>query len=76
MTPCPTHTFTVHRVVALEDLNPRNGFPIGTYHVTETSRLAVAMRRDWKRRDGTLRPGPSIPPTSYDKRVAERARNA
>jgi hypothetical protein len=41
-----------------------------TYYGLPVARLYVAMRNNWKRRDGSLRPIPAIPPTSYDKRKA------
>lgn len=40
------------------------------YYGMPLARLYVAMRNDWKRQDGMLRPVPPMPQTSYDKRKA------
>lgn len=41
------------------------------YYGMPLARLYVAQRNDWKRHDGTLRPVPAMPPTTYDKRKAQ-----
>lgn len=45
----------------------------GGYYGMPLARLSVAMKNNWRRRDGSLRPVPPMPSTSYDIRKAALA---